>query len=189
MLEGASFGRALTRSRALARNRVGFCLGVWLAAVLLPALGATSMDVLGNALVGFVLQLGHPTGELFSDGGSGFAVLGALLAVPLVAAVALPRLRRPAHPQGRLGHPAALRRARRAERPRTKARGVSARPCARARAGGGERHGGGGAADGAGGQRDARARADRQLPAQGVPPLVKEVFARDFSFCGDPSTR
>jgi hypothetical protein len=40
LLEGAGFGRALARSRALARNRVGFCLGVWLAAALLPALGA-----------------------------------------------------------------------------------------------------------------------------------------------------
>ena len=46
-----------------------------------------AMDLLCNAVVGFVLQLGHPTGELFSDGGSGFAVLGALLAVPLAAAV------------------------------------------------------------------------------------------------------
>ena len=86
LLEGAPFGRALTRSRALARNRIGFCMGVWLAAVLLPALGATSMDLLGNALTSIVLQLGTPTGELFSDGGSGFAVFGALLAVPLVAA-------------------------------------------------------------------------------------------------------
>ena len=68
--------------------------------------------------VGFVLQLGHPTGELFDDGGSGFAVLGALLAVPLAAGDALPRLRRPAHAQGGLGHPAPVRRARRAERPR-----------------------------------------------------------------------
>jgi hypothetical protein len=85
LLEGAPFGRALARSRALARNRVGFCLGVWLATVFLPALGAISMDLLGNALTSFVLQLGYPTGELFSDGGSGFAVFGALLAVPLVA--------------------------------------------------------------------------------------------------------
>jgi hypothetical protein len=86
LLEGASFGRALARSRALARNRVGFCLGVWLAAVFLPVLGAMSVDLLGNAVTSFVLQLGYPTGELFSDGGSGFAVLGALLAVPLAAA-------------------------------------------------------------------------------------------------------
>ena len=35
----------------------------------------------------YVLQLGHPTGSLWNDGGSGFAVLGALLAVPLGAAM------------------------------------------------------------------------------------------------------
>jgi hypothetical protein len=87
LLEGAGFGRALARSRALARNRVGFCLGVWLAAALLPALGAASIDLLCNSVTSFVLQLGYPTGELFSDGGSGFAVFGALLAVPVVAAV------------------------------------------------------------------------------------------------------
>jgi hypothetical protein len=87
LLEGASLGRAVSRSRALARNRLGVCIGIWLAALLLPALGAVAMDVVCNALVGFVLQLGHPAGELFERGGSGFAVLGALLAVPVAAAV------------------------------------------------------------------------------------------------------
>jgi hypothetical protein len=87
LLEGASFGKAMSRSGALARNRGGFCLGVWLAAALLPAVGAMSMDLLGNSVTSFVFQLGYPTGQLFEDGGSGFAVLGALLAVPLVAAV------------------------------------------------------------------------------------------------------
>ena len=87
LLEGASFGKAMGRSGALARNRGGFCLGVWLAAVFLPAVGAISLDLLGNALTHYVFQLGYPTGELFENGGSGFAVLGALLAVPLVAAV------------------------------------------------------------------------------------------------------
>jgi hypothetical protein len=87
LLEGATLGKAVTRSRALARNRLGICVGIWLAALLLPALGAVAMDVVCNAVVGFVLQLGHPAGELFENGGSGFAVLGALLAVPLGAAV------------------------------------------------------------------------------------------------------
>ncbi|HXU04119.1 MAG TPA: hypothetical protein VN903_24330 [Polyangia bacterium] len=87
LLEGAPYGRALARSRALARNRVGFCLGIWLAAVFLPAVGAASIDLLFNSVTHYVLQLGYPTGELFTDGGSGFAVLGALLAVPVVAAV------------------------------------------------------------------------------------------------------
>jgi hypothetical protein len=87
LLEGATLGKALARSRALARNRAGVCIGIWLASALLPVLGAVAMDVVGNAVLGFVLQLGSPTGQLFEDGGSGFAVVGALLAVPLAAAV------------------------------------------------------------------------------------------------------
>jgi hypothetical protein len=87
LLEGATLGKALARSRALARNRMGSCIGIWLATALLPVFGAIAIDVLGNGLVSFVLQLGYPTGQLFEDGGSGFAVLGALLAVPLAAAM------------------------------------------------------------------------------------------------------
>jgi hypothetical protein len=87
LLEGAPFGRALARSRALARNRGGSCFAIWLVRLCLPALGAVSLDLLLNSLCGYVLQLGRPTGDLFSDGGSGFAVLGALLAVPLGAAM------------------------------------------------------------------------------------------------------
>jgi hypothetical protein len=87
LLEGATLGKALARSRALARNRAGVCIGIWLASALLPVFGAVAMDVACNSLFGFVLQLGSPTGELFADGGSGVAVLGALLAVPLAAAV------------------------------------------------------------------------------------------------------
>lgn len=83
LLEGASPRRAWTRSRALARNRMGFCFGLWAATFLLPAAGAVIGDQLGNALVGFVLQLGQPTGDLFSGGGSGFAVLGALVTIPI----------------------------------------------------------------------------------------------------------
>jgi hypothetical protein len=87
LLEGATLGKAVARSRALARNRGGVCIGIWLASVLLPALGAVAMDIVCNSLTGFVLQLGSPAGELFENGGSGFAVVGALLAVPLAAAV------------------------------------------------------------------------------------------------------
>jgi hypothetical protein len=85
LLESATAGRAWTRSRALTRNRGGFAFGLWLATLALPALGAIAGDQLGNAVVGFVLQLGRPTGDLFADGGSGFAVIGALLAVPVAA--------------------------------------------------------------------------------------------------------
>jgi hypothetical protein len=85
LLEGATPFKAWARSRALARNRMGFCFGLWAAALLLPVIGAIVGDQLGNAIVGFVLQLGRPTGDLFGGGGSGFAVLGALLAVPVGA--------------------------------------------------------------------------------------------------------
>jgi len=87
LLEGASFGKALSRSRALSRHRGGSCYGIWIVRLFLPALGAVAIDLLLNSLCGYVLQLGHPTGSLWDDGGSGFAVLGALLTVPLGAAM------------------------------------------------------------------------------------------------------
>jgi hypothetical protein len=86
LLENATFPKAWARSRALARHRGSFCFGLWGATLLLPPLGAVVGDLLGNATVGFVLQLGFPLGELFVHGGSGFAVAGALLAVPVAAA-------------------------------------------------------------------------------------------------------
>jgi hypothetical protein len=85
LLESATWRRAWTRSRALTRNRGGFALGLSLATLALPVLGAIAGDQLGNAALGMGLQLGKPTGDLFADGGSGFAVLGALLAVPVAA--------------------------------------------------------------------------------------------------------
>jgi len=85
LLEGASPAKAWARSRALARDKMGFCFGLWLATLALPVFGAVGGDLIGNAVVGFVLQLGTPTGDLFTDGGSGFALLGALLAVPVAA--------------------------------------------------------------------------------------------------------
>ena len=65
----------------------GVCTGIWIATLLLPALAAVSLDFLLNNVCEYILQLGHPVGDLFSDGGSGFAVAGALLAVPLAAAM------------------------------------------------------------------------------------------------------
>jgi hypothetical protein len=87
LLEGATLGKALARSRALARNRMAICVGIWLATLVLPAIGALSVDLVCDSVVSLVLQLGHPAGELFRDGGSGYAVAGALLAVPLGAAM------------------------------------------------------------------------------------------------------
>jgi hypothetical protein len=86
LLEGAGVGQAFGRSRALAKHRGFFCLGLWLAVVFTPVLGAVAVDALGNAVTSTVLQLGRPFGDLWDNGGSGFAVLGALLGVPVGAA-------------------------------------------------------------------------------------------------------
>jgi hypothetical protein len=86
LLERSSPGTAWARSRALARNRGAFCLGLWLTTLVFPVIGAFVGDQIGNAVVGFVLQLGRPAGDLLADGGSGFAVAGALLAAPVAAA-------------------------------------------------------------------------------------------------------
>jgi hypothetical protein len=87
LLENARAGAAVTRSRALGRRRTAFCLGLALALGALPVLAAMLADVLGRSLFEFVFQLGRPAGSLFDDGGSGFAVLGLLLSVPLSAAM------------------------------------------------------------------------------------------------------
>jgi hypothetical protein len=86
LLEGASPLGAGKRSRALVRGRGVAGFAVWFTALALPFAGAVAVDILGNAVVGFVLQLGQPFGDLWSEGGSGFAVVGALLAIPVAAA-------------------------------------------------------------------------------------------------------
>lgn len=86
LLERGTPATAWARSRGLARNRGPFCLGLWLATLAMPVLGAFAADQIGNAVIGFALQLGRPTGDLLAQGGSGFAVAGALLAAPIAAA-------------------------------------------------------------------------------------------------------
>ena len=88
LLEGASFGKALARSRALARNRGGVCFAIWLVRLFLPAFGAIALDLLlQRGVSATCCSSGTPPERCATDGGSGFAVLGALLAVPLGAAM------------------------------------------------------------------------------------------------------
>lgn len=87
LLENARTGEAIRRSRSLGGRRSGFCLGLALALLALPVVSVILVDRLGDAVLSFVFQLGTPLGSLFSDGGSGFAVLGLLLSVPLSAAM------------------------------------------------------------------------------------------------------
>lgn len=86
LLENASVGQAIRRSRSLGRRRTGFCLGLASALLVLPAGAVLLVDIVGGQVLESVFQLGQPLGSLADDGGSAFAVLGLLLSVPLSAA-------------------------------------------------------------------------------------------------------
>jgi hypothetical protein len=89
LLEGLRGRSALRRGErlgaTLSRKMVGFGL--------LVVLGTCAAAILAEALCwavfDFLLQLGSPFGRLFEDGGSLYAVLGALAAVPLLSTLRL----------------------------------------------------------------------------------------------------
>lgn len=85
LLESASPLAALARSSRLVLFRTLPCLGLTLACGLAPFLFAIAADLVGDAVVNLVFEMGRPVGSLWSDGGSGFAVVGALLSAPFVA--------------------------------------------------------------------------------------------------------
>jgi hypothetical protein len=86
LLEGASVFGAIGRSNRFVQRHVGPCLGLLVAVVALPALMAMGAELLGDAAVDTILQLGEPVGSLFKEGGSAYALLGFFLSVPVVAA-------------------------------------------------------------------------------------------------------
>jgi hypothetical protein len=86
LLEGAPVFAAVSRAYRFVQRQVGSCLGVLLAVVLVPALMAAGAELLGDALVDTILQLGNPVGQLFKEGGSAYALLGFFLSVPVVSA-------------------------------------------------------------------------------------------------------
>jgi hypothetical protein len=81
---GTPFG-SLARSSRLVLFRSLSCLGLALASLCAPFLFALAADLLGTTLVEMVFQMGRPFGSLFTDGGSAYAVAGALLSAPFVA--------------------------------------------------------------------------------------------------------
>jgi hypothetical protein len=85
LLESGTAFRSLARSSRLVLFRSLPCLGLALASLCAPFMFATAADLIGNALVKMVFQMGEPVGSLFSDGGSAYAVAGALLSAPFVA--------------------------------------------------------------------------------------------------------
>jgi len=85
LLESATPFASLGRSSRLVLFRSGPCFGLALASLCAPFLFAVAADIIGNAIVHLLLQMGQPLGSLFDNGGSGFAVVGALLSAPFVA--------------------------------------------------------------------------------------------------------
>jgi hypothetical protein len=86
LLESDSPLGALGRSSRLVLYRSVPCFGLALACLAAPFVFAVAADLLGNSVVDLILQMGRPFGSLWSDGGSGYAVAGALLSSPFVAA-------------------------------------------------------------------------------------------------------
>ncbi len=85
LLEGASLSQAMKRAGRLAQALSGrvFELELWLVATTGFALLAS--ESLGRGIVEYTLQLSLPTGSLFSDGGSIYALVGLLAATPITA--------------------------------------------------------------------------------------------------------
>ena len=85
LLESGSALGSLARSSRLVLYRGVPCFGLALACLAAPFLFAIAADLLGNTLVDMIFQMGRPVGSLWTDGGSGYAVAGALLSSPFVA--------------------------------------------------------------------------------------------------------
>jgi hypothetical protein len=85
LLESATPFGCLARSSRLVLYRSMPCFGLALASLAAPFLFAMAADLLGNTLVDMVFQMGRPFGSLWSNGGSAYAVAGALLSAPFVA--------------------------------------------------------------------------------------------------------
>jgi hypothetical protein len=86
LLESGSPLGSFGRSGRLVLYRSLPCFGLALACLAAPFVFAMAADLLGNSVVDLILQMGRPFGSLWSDGGSGYAVAGALLSSPFVAA-------------------------------------------------------------------------------------------------------
>jgi hypothetical protein len=85
LLESGSPLGSLARSSRLVLFRSLSCFGLALASLCAPFLFALAADLVGITLVEMLLQMGRPFGSLFADGGSAYAVAGALLSAPFVA--------------------------------------------------------------------------------------------------------
>jgi hypothetical protein len=86
LLEKASALVSLGRSARAVRGRGSAAFGITVALLLLALGGVAGGEVVGSAVVGTVLQLGDPFGQLLQTGGTPYALAGFFLTVPLIAA-------------------------------------------------------------------------------------------------------
>lgn len=85
LLEGASAQEGTRRAGNFVKYHLAHTVGVLMGLTTMQ-LGATIVaEYLGHGLVRFVLQLGEPVGDLFHDGGSGYALIGFFASVPFTA--------------------------------------------------------------------------------------------------------
>lgn len=85
LLERVDVGRGLRRSMRLASGHLGVAVVGVVARFALTLWGALLGELSGQALVGFVLQLGEPFGSLAAGQLTPYAVLGILGVQPLIA--------------------------------------------------------------------------------------------------------
>ncbi len=76
---------ALSRASALVKHKFGSALVTCTGSAVVVALGIVCAEALLGSVVEWVLQLGKPFGDLWTDHGSAYALIGFFAALPLVA--------------------------------------------------------------------------------------------------------
>lgn len=85
LLEGASASEAWPRSKRLVTQRASDSVAALFALIASQVGFVVGFEVLGQSLLDDILQLGHPFGEIWKEGGAPFALLGLFLAAPFAA--------------------------------------------------------------------------------------------------------
>ncbi|MEZ4374936.1 MAG: hypothetical protein R3B07_29260 [Polyangiaceae bacterium] len=81
LLEGAGAGTAIKRSSRFSENYTGATFAMLLVLGIATFTIVIGCELIGQALLQDVFQLGHPLGDLFEDGGSLLALLGFFLSL------------------------------------------------------------------------------------------------------------
>lgn len=89
LLEGYAGGRAWARASALARSPGAPVFSLALSLLVARLASVMLAEALGQGIVDDLLQLGQPTGSLWRDGGSAYALVGLFVSTPYVACARL----------------------------------------------------------------------------------------------------